>query len=61
MNTTPRMAPLSTGEGNLIQMNWDPISRIVGSLGVFTKIDFATGKWRSARLRLRFFAAIACS
>ncbi len=25
---------------NLVEMNWDPITRIVGSLGVFTKIDF---------------------
>ncbi|HEY6768479.1 MAG TPA: nickel-dependent hydrogenase large subunit, partial [Candidatus Sulfotelmatobacter sp.] len=25
---------------NLIEMNWDPITRIVGSLGIFTKIDF---------------------
>ncbi|MDQ3511324.1 MAG: nickel-dependent hydrogenase large subunit [Pseudomonadota bacterium] len=25
---------------NLIQMNWDPITRIVGSLGIYTKIDF---------------------
>jgi hydrogenase large subunit len=24
----------------LIEMNWDPITRIVGSLGIFTKIDF---------------------
>src|ERR1700754_2396216 len=26
---------------NLVDMNWDPITRIVGSLGIFTKIDFA--------------------
>ena len=26
--------------GNLVEMNWDPITRIVGSLGIFTKIDF---------------------
>ena len=26
--------------GNLVDMNWDPITRIVGSLGIFTKIDF---------------------
>ena len=26
---------------NLVEMNWDPITRIVGSLGIFTKIDFA--------------------
>jgi hydrogenase large subunit len=25
---------------NLIEMNWDPITRIVGSLGIFTKINF---------------------
>src|SRR6204780_3473694 len=27
-------------KGNLGEMNWDPITRIVGSLGIFTKIDF---------------------
>jgi hydrogenase large subunit len=25
---------------NLVEMHWDPITRIVGSLGIFTKIDF---------------------
>ena len=25
---------------NLVEMSWDPITRIVGSLGIFTKIDF---------------------
>jgi hydrogenase large subunit len=24
----------------LVEMNWDPITRIVGSLGIYTKIDF---------------------
>ena len=28
------------GRGNIVEMNWDPITRIVGSLGIFTKIDF---------------------
>src|SRR5678815_5787280 len=28
------------GKGNLVEMNWDPITRIVGSLGIYTKIDF---------------------
>jgi hydrogenase large subunit len=28
------------GTRNLVEMNWDPITRIVGSLGIFTKIDF---------------------
>ena len=29
-----------TKKGNLVEMSWDPITRIVGSLGIFTKIDF---------------------
>src|SRR6185295_11892490 len=35
----------STGDrqtkGRLVEMHWDPITRIVGSLGIYTKIDFA--------------------
>jgi hydrogenase large subunit len=31
----------STGDRKLVEMNWDPITRIVGSLGIYTKIDFA--------------------
>ncbi|MGH9355846.1 MAG: nickel-dependent hydrogenase large subunit [Terriglobia bacterium] len=30
----------ATKKRNLVEMNWDPITRIVGSLGIFTKIDF---------------------
>jgi hydrogenase large subunit len=30
----------STPSRKLVEMNWDPITRIVGSLGIFTKIDF---------------------
>jgi len=26
--------------GNIVEMSWDPITRIVGSLGIYTKIDF---------------------
>src|SRR5271168_2525459 len=29
-----------TNSRKLVEMNWDPITRIVGSLGIFTKIDF---------------------
>jgi hydrogenase large subunit len=36
MTTTERAA---TGDG-LVEMAWDPITRIVGSLGIYTKIDF---------------------
>ncbi len=28
------------GKKNLVEMSWDPITRIVGSLGIYTKIDF---------------------
>jgi hydrogenase large subunit len=28
------------GKDNLVEMHWDPISRIVGNLGIYTKIDF---------------------
>src|SRR5690349_14835732 len=30
----------TTKKRNLVEMSWDPITRIVGSLGIFTKIDF---------------------
>jgi hydrogenase large subunit len=30
----------ATGTQNLVSMSWDPITRIVGSLGIYTKIDF---------------------
>ncbi len=32
-----------TGDG-LVEMAWDPITRIVGSLGIYTKIDFGKGR-----------------
>ena len=35
--------PAKTASG-LVEMNWDPITRIVGSLGIYTKIDFAKKK-----------------
>ena len=25
---------------NLVEMNWDPVTRIVGNLGIYTRIDF---------------------
>src|SRR5499433_4595050 len=37
---TTKKSVLAQTEG-LVEMNWDPITRIVGSLGIFTKIDFA--------------------
>jgi hydrogenase large subunit len=44
----------------LVEMNWDPITRIVGSLGIYTKIDFSARSPSATALR-RFFAATASS
>jgi hydrogenase large subunit len=42
MATFPDTIPeVDEKKRNLVEMNWDPITRIVGSLGIFTKIDFA--------------------
>jgi hydrogenase large subunit len=34
----------STQPSRLVEMSWDPITRIVGSLGIYTKIDFQERK-----------------
>src|SRR5712672_1762990 len=33
-------SPPGPQSGKLVEMSWDPITRIVGSLGIYTKIDF---------------------
>ncbi|HEV2088847.1 MAG TPA: nickel-dependent hydrogenase large subunit [Cryptosporangiaceae bacterium] len=42
--TQERGAASGADRTNLVEMNWDPITRIVGSLGIYTKIDFAQKK-----------------
>jgi hydrogenase large subunit len=37
---TEPLSETTARKRNLVEMNWDPITRIVGSLGIFTKIDF---------------------
>jgi hypothetical protein len=44
---------------NLVEMNWDPITRIVGSLGIYTKSTSRTAASRNVTARPRFFAATA--
>jgi len=41
--STLTQSPAETADKKrtLVEMNWDPITRIVGSLGIYTKIDFA--------------------
>ena len=43
---TTETRPTVTGQDRtgLVEMAWDPITRIVGSLGIYTKIDFGQGK-----------------
>jgi hydrogenase large subunit len=45
----------------LVEMSWDPITRIVGSLGIYTKIDFANREVASATAPRRSSAATASS
>ena len=40
-NDHSRAVDKQAGPGQLVEMAWDPITRIVGSLGIYTKIDFA--------------------
>ncbi|HEX4130565.1 MAG TPA: nickel-dependent hydrogenase large subunit [Pirellulales bacterium] len=35
------MSTTAAAPKKLVEMSWDPITRIVGSLGIYTKIDFA--------------------
>ena len=37
---TTTTSDVASRKRNLVEMNWDPITRIVGSLGIYTKIDF---------------------
>lgn len=38
---TTTKAPTSTPQRKLVEMAWDPVTRIIGNLGIYTKIDFA--------------------
>jgi hydrogenase large subunit len=40
-STMPKTDKPSAKDRGLVEMAWDPITRIVGSLGIYTKIDFA--------------------
>jgi len=40
MTTTASRSQTGAAGSELVEMAWDPITRIVGSLGIYTKIDF---------------------
>ena len=39
-STIPAPSNMAESSDGLVEMAWDPITRIVGSLGIYTKIDF---------------------
>ncbi|MET8811606.1 nickel-dependent hydrogenase large subunit [Streptomyces sp. NPDC004549] len=39
--TTTESRPTGRKPAQLVDMSWDPITRIIGNLGIYTKIDFA--------------------
>ena len=43
MTMTNARSSKTTDANGLVEMAWDPITRIVGSLGIYTKIDFGKG------------------
>src|ERR1700752_3934932 len=42
--TQDKPSSFKTNDQGLVEMAWDPITRIVGSLGIYTKIDFSQKK-----------------
>src|SRR5689334_7358192 len=46
---------MSNASGQIVDMSWDPITRIVGSLGIHTKIDFAQKKVLECRSTSNIF------
>ncbi len=44
----------------LVEMSWDPITRVVGSLGLFTKIDFANREVAECHATSSIFRGFSC-
>lgn len=42
--TAPKHGAVGSQDSQLTEMVWDPVTRIVGSLGIYTKIDFPNGR-----------------
>ncbi len=62
MSTTTTTLPKAPAQPRtLVDMNWDPITRIVGSLGIYTKIDFNNREVAECYSTSSTFAATASS
>ena len=44
--------------GRIVDMSWDPITRIVGNLGIYTKIDFDRREVVSSRSLWRHLGSL---
>ena len=44
MSTQVRREETPAAAPQIVEMSWDPITRIVGILGIYTKIDFKNRK-----------------
>ena len=47
--------PVKPEAGRIVDMSWDPITRIVGNLGIYTKIDFDSRKVVSCKATSSLF------
>jgi hydrogenase large subunit len=47
--------------GQVVEMSWDPITRIIGSLGIHTKIDFGTRRVIECHATSSILGGIVCS
>src|ERR1700720_966642 len=59
MTTVENEIPTSEETSQLTEMAWDPIPRIVGSLGIYTKIDFKAkrvAEWHSTSPSFRSYS-----
>lgn len=59
--TAPKPSDTEREPGQLVEMSWDPITRIVGSLGIYTKIDFENREVVECHSTSSIFRATRCS
>ena len=62
MTATDQAATGQRKPGQIVEMAWDPITRIIGNLGIYTKIDFANrGRDRVPQHVVAVPRLLACS
>lgn len=61
MSTQVRREETPAQPPQLVEMSWDPMTRIVGSLGIYTKIDFKNRRIAEAFSTSHIFRGFAMS